>query len=45
MESQRHLKPLDFGAEPTTVELGPEHPAMHGITRSEVQPDGEVAAK
>ena len=45
MESQRHLKPLDFGSEPMTIELGPQHPAMHGITRFRCQLDGEVIEK
>ena len=42
MSSEKHLKPLDFGAEPMLIEVGPSHPAMHGITRFTVQVDGEV---
>ena len=40
--SPRHLGPLDFGAEPMVIEMGPSHPAMHGITRFQCQLDGEV---
>ena len=42
MSSEKHLKPLDFGAEPMTIEVGPSHPAMHGITRFQCKLDGEV---
>jgi len=42
MSSERRLKPLDFDAEPMHIELGPSHPAMHGITRFAAQLDGEV---
>ena len=45
MTSDRRLKPLDFGAEPMMVELGPSHPATHGITRFAVELDGEVVVK
>ena len=38
----KHLEPLDFHAEPMVVEIGPSHPAMHGITRFRAQVDGEV---
>ena len=41
MEHKR-LKPLDFGAEPMSIEVGPSHPAMHGITRFTMKLDGEV---
>lgn len=39
---RRHKKSLDFGAEPMVIEVGPSHPAMHGITRFQVELDGEV---
>ncbi|HUJ73823.1 MAG TPA: NADH-quinone oxidoreductase subunit D [bacterium] len=42
MSNQKHLKPLDFGAEPMLIEIGPSHPAMHGITRFSAKLDGEV---
>ncbi|MDH5751076.1 MAG: NADH-quinone oxidoreductase subunit D [Deltaproteobacteria bacterium] len=42
MSSIRRIKPLDFGAEPMVIEVGPSHPAMHGITRFQMQLDGEV---
>jgi NADH-quinone oxidoreductase subunit D len=45
MTSPRHLSPLDFGAEPMTIEVGPQHPAMHGITRFECELDGEVIVR
>ncbi len=35
-------KNLDFGAEPMIIEIGPSHPAMHGITRLRCELDGEV---
>lgn len=38
----RRLQPLDFGAEPMSIEVGPSHPAMHGITRFTMKLDGEV---
>lgn len=41
-ESIRRLEALDFGAEPMEIEIGPSHPAMHGITRFRCQVDGEV---
>lgn len=45
MSSEKHLKPLDFHAEPMWIEVGPSHPAMHGITRFHVELDGEVILK
>lgn len=33
---------LDFGAEPMMIEIGPSHPATHGITRLRCWLDGEV---
>jgi NADH-quinone oxidoreductase subunit D len=42
MTSEKHLKSLDFHAEPMVIEVGPSHPAMHGITRFQCQLDGEV---
>jgi NADH-quinone oxidoreductase subunit D len=45
MSSQKHLKSLDFHAEPMWIEVGPSHPAMHGITRFHVELDGEVILK
>ncbi len=45
MTSERRLKPLDFGAQPMHIELGPSHPATHGITRFAMQLDGEVVVK
>ena len=41
-ESIRRLAELDFGAEPMEIEVGPSHPAMHGITRFRCEVDGEV---
>ncbi len=41
-ESIRRLDDLDFGAEPMVIEVGPSHPAMHGITRFRCEVDGEV---
>ena len=38
---KRPLSP-DFAAEPMTIEIGPAHPAMHGIVRLTAQLDGEV---
>ena len=40
--SERRLKELDFGAEPMVIEIGPSHPAMHGIVRFTTELDGEV---
>ncbi len=45
MSNEKHLAPLDFGAEPMMVEIGPSHPAMHGITRFTAELDGEVICK
>ena len=45
MSSERRLQPLDFGAEPMHIEVGPSHPAMHGITRFTCELDGEVIVK
>ena len=45
MSNEKHLTPLDFGAEPMTIEIGPSHPAMHGITRFTAELDGEVICK
>jgi NADH-quinone oxidoreductase subunit D len=42
MSNERRIKPLDFGAEPMHIEIGPSHPAMHGITRFAAELDGEV---
>ncbi|MDH4249184.1 MAG: hypothetical protein OEW39_15370, partial [Deltaproteobacteria bacterium] len=42
---RRNKQPLDFGAEPMVIEVGPSHPAMHGITRFQVHLDGEVILK
>ena len=42
MTSTRRLSKPDFGAEPMYIEVGPQHPAMHGITRFRCQLDGEV---
>ncbi|HEX7927714.1 MAG TPA: NADH-quinone oxidoreductase subunit D [bacterium] len=42
MSSEKHLNPLDFHAEPMVIEVGPSHPAMHGITRFQMKLDGEV---
>ena len=38
----RRLENLDLGAEPMLIEIGPSHPAMHGITRLITKLDGEV---
>ena len=38
----RRLANPDLGAEPMTIEIGPSHPAMHGITRMLTKLDGEV---
>ncbi len=38
----RHPANPDFGAEPMVIEIGPSHPAMHGITRFQCELDGEV---
>ncbi|MBI4083220.1 MAG: NADH-quinone oxidoreductase subunit D, partial [Candidatus Lambdaproteobacteria bacterium] len=38
----RFSKALDFGSEPMVIEIGPSHPAMHGIVRFTCQLDGEV---
>ncbi len=42
MSNLKHLAPLDFGAEPMLIEIGPSHPATHGITRFSARLDGEV---
>ncbi|MDH4121907.1 MAG: NADH-quinone oxidoreductase subunit D [Deltaproteobacteria bacterium] len=39
---KRSNLPLEFGAEPMDIEIGPSHPAMHGITRLSTRLDGEV---
>jgi len=33
---------LDFQSEPMVIEIGPSHPAMHGIVRFTAELDGEV---
>ena len=38
----RRLANPDLGAEPMAIEIGPSHPAMHGITRLITKLDGEV---
>jgi NADH-quinone oxidoreductase subunit D len=38
----RRLENPDLGAEPMLIEIGPSHPAMHGITRMITRLDGEV---
>ncbi|MDH4224571.1 MAG: NADH-quinone oxidoreductase subunit D [Deltaproteobacteria bacterium] len=38
----KRLKPLEFGAEPMLIEIGPSHPATHGINRLSTLIDGEV---
>lgn len=45
MTIQKRTKPLDFGAEPMVIEVGPSHPATHGITRFTMELDGEVILK
>ena len=45
MSSERRRQPPDFGAEPMHIEVGPSHPAMHGITRFTCELDGEVIVK
>ena len=42
MSSEKHPTSPDFAAEPMTIEIGPAHPAMHGIVRFTAQLDGEV---
>jgi NADH-quinone oxidoreductase subunit D len=42
MTSERRPTTPDFGAEPMRIEIGPAHPAMHGIVRFTAQLDGEV---
>jgi NADH-quinone oxidoreductase subunit D len=42
MSNVKHTQPLDFGAEPMLIEVGPSHPATHGITRFTCRLDGEV---
>ncbi len=40
--SPRRMSEPDLGAEPMVIEIGPQHPAMHGITRMHAELDGEV---
>jgi len=45
MSNVKRLTPLEFVAVPMTIEIGPSHPAMHGITRFTAELDGEVICK
>ena len=38
----KRLDSPDLGSEPMVIEIGPAHPAMHGITRFRAELDGEV---
>ncbi len=42
MTAERRFNQPDFAAEPMVIEIGPAHPAMHGITRFRCHLDGEV---
>ena len=42
MTSARRLGAPEFNAEPMVIEIGPAHPAMHGIVRFTARLDGEV---
>ncbi|MCZ6531747.1 MAG: NADH-quinone oxidoreductase subunit D [SAR324 cluster bacterium] len=44
MSSKRRPTTPDFSAQPMTIEIGPAHPATHGIVRFTAQLDGEVVA-
>ncbi len=44
MSSEKRPTSPDFSAETMQIEIGPAHPAMHGIVRFTAQLDGEVIA-
>ncbi|MEE8395939.1 MAG: NADH-quinone oxidoreductase subunit D [bacterium] len=42
MSSVKHLSDPDFHGRPMVIEIGPSHPATHGIVRFTAELDGEV---